>query len=515
MKKTVSINIAGFVFNIEETAYEQLGDYLAKIKSNFVDDAERDEIMDDIEYRIAELFHEKISKTREVIIEADIDEIISTLGHPTDFANEDEEKTHIPEEPTVAHKRLFRDRDGGLLGGVCSGLGHYFSVDPLIFRALFIILLVLFGTGVLLYILLIFIIPEAKTTADKIEMKGRSVNVETIKEHLSGLKDAVSDSAKKSKIKDKLNNGINRSVELGKNIFETIGKIVGVGFIVAGIFILTFLVLFYFGDMDIIPFIGPDRIPDLSTLINITFPGEPPSQFIFISLVIVSLIPVIWLIIAGVKLLIQNFNNIKRLVWTLVIIWTVAACYLLVVSVQLGTDMKVQKTIVETEIITPANDTLLIDVLHDDQFSDHIEPYHHWDFPELLKSTETEIYNGYIHLEVISVDPVKDIQLEIRKYCRGSNKGEAIKRIENINYPIEITNDKLIIPPYLSFPVKDKMRGQFVMLKLFVPTDKTIIFGENITRISQYSSKSNRINTYTEDYLIDTNIAPIELDDNR
>ena len=136
MKKTISVNIACYVFNIEEEAYERLNQYLAKIKNNFGNAAERDEIMDDIELRIAELFQEKLAKNREVIIGADITEVIDILGHPEDFATDDdgvfEESTNAEYVNVESKKRLFRDKDNGQIGGVCSGLGHYFDVDPLI-----------------------------------------------------------------------------------------------------------------------------------------------------------------------------------------------------------------------------------------------------------------------------------------------------------------------------------------------------------------------------------------------
>ena len=433
MKKTISVNIAGYVFNIEEEAYERLNQYLAKIKNNFGNAAERDEIMDDIELRIAELFQEKLAKNREVIIGADITEVIDILGHPEDFATDDdgvfEESTNAEYVNVESKKRLFRDKDNGQIGGVCSGLGHYFDVDPLIFRIMFILLLVFFGSGILMYIVLMIVIPEAKTTSDKIEMKGRSVNVETIKEHLAGIKDAVKEGAKKSQIKKTLENGVEKGVNAGRTVVDVIAKIVGIGFIIGGVFLITFLMLFFFADLNIIPFIGPERVADLQTLIAITYPGESPSSFIFISIIIVSVIPIVWLLIAGIKLLTKNLQNVKQILWTLAIIWTVSACFLFVMSVKLGAEFKNDKWISESQTIITTSDTLHILVLNDDKFSNHVDPYDRWGSAELLRSDNHYIYFGYIRLIISPTVAGAPFTLQTKKHSRGSTERDAINKI--------------------------------------------------------------------------------------
>jgi len=177
MNKTISINISGFVFNIEEQAYETLNTYLNRIRSNFKNEEERDEIMADIESRIAELFQEKITSSKQVIIPNDISEVIEILGHPEDFQSEEDFEqesdfqnntdNNNDEKQKETTKRLFRDPDNASIGGVCSGLGHYLNLDVVIVRIIFVILFVVGGSGFLIYLILLFVIPEAKTTTDK------------------------------------------------------------------------------------------------------------------------------------------------------------------------------------------------------------------------------------------------------------------------------------------------------------------------------------------------------------
>ncbi|NJK87360.1 MAG: PspC domain-containing protein [Bacteroidales bacterium] len=185
MKKTISINLNGLLFNIDEDAYEKLHAYINKIEVHFAGQESSAEIMADIEGRIAELFYEKTRVSNRVITLADVDEVILTMGNPVDFQEAEPEtsssSTHQQTHTyTYRTKRIYRDPDNRVLGGVCGGLGHYFNIDPLIFRILFIVLFFGYGTGLLIYIIMWIIIPEARTTAQKLEMRGDPVNVSNI-----------------------------------------------------------------------------------------------------------------------------------------------------------------------------------------------------------------------------------------------------------------------------------------------------------------------------------------------
>jgi len=202
MKKTVTINLSGIIFHIDEDAHDKLSDYLSKIKSCFSGSEGKDEIMADIEARIAEIFQEKIGKSKEVIAIADVEEVIAVMGKPEDYmegnGDEGEEKSKTaPDEGSYRRKRIFRDPDDNVLGGVCSGIAAYFNFDPIWLRIAFAVAFFVFGTGFLLYILLWIVIPEAKTTAEKLEMRGEKVDIsnieKSIKEELEKLKKKFSD----------------------------------------------------------------------------------------------------------------------------------------------------------------------------------------------------------------------------------------------------------------------------------------------------------------------------------
>src|SRR5690554_4030489 len=140
MKKTISVHIGGRLFNIEEAAYNKLSKYLNTIRGFFSHLESSEEIISDIELRIAELFMERISNQKQVITESDVDDIIAIMGQPEDYVDADEEA----EESSYtyrnrAKKQVFRDPDNKVVSGVCSGISAYFGMDPIILRAIFVI----------------------------------------------------------------------------------------------------------------------------------------------------------------------------------------------------------------------------------------------------------------------------------------------------------------------------------------------------------------------------------------
>ncbi|MFN8258291.1 MAG: PspC domain-containing protein [Bacteroidales bacterium] len=178
MKLTENINLAGLIFTIDEDAYLKLQNYLNAIERYFGTKDERDEIMADIESRIAELFQAQLNKSKEVISLSDLDRIIDIIGKPEDFASiSDKPGPRFYEKSEYKTGRLFRDIDKKVLGGVCSGLGVYYNVDPVILRVLFVLCL---GLGSLLvYVIFWIVLPPARSLEDRYEMKGyRSRNLD-------------------------------------------------------------------------------------------------------------------------------------------------------------------------------------------------------------------------------------------------------------------------------------------------------------------------------------------------
>ena len=201
MKKTSTINLSGIVFHIDDEAFDRLRAYLDSIEKHFSNGEESREILSDIEARIAEIFRTRINNNKQVIILKDVEEMISIMGKPEDFGDpdtENEEKSGKQYNSGIKNKRMYRDTDNRILGGVCSGMGAYFQIDPNIIRGLFIVAFLIFLSGLFLYVILWIVIPEAKTTAQKLEMQGESVNISNIGKKVKDEFENVKENVKKT-----------------------------------------------------------------------------------------------------------------------------------------------------------------------------------------------------------------------------------------------------------------------------------------------------------------------------
>ena len=176
MKKVININFQGRVIPIEETAYELLKQYTESLRRYFINEEGRDEIINDIESRIAELFSERLKKGVTCITDEDVNMVISGMGRPEDFeaqgaepvasSSSQQERAYSQQESktnytyttsTPGRGRLYRNADDKILGGVCSGLANYLGIDPVVMRIIFVLLI---GASFWVYILLWIVVPS-------------------------------------------------------------------------------------------------------------------------------------------------------------------------------------------------------------------------------------------------------------------------------------------------------------------------------------------------------------------
>lgn len=209
MNKTININLGGHPFIIDEKAYDLLSTYLNRLESHFSYSEGCEEIIEDIEMRIAELFNERL-KTRQIVTTADFDYIVEVMGKPEDLgcSTESDEHSTYAENGTAESgrnayefkvgKKIFRDEENKLVGGVCSGISTYIGLeDPIWVRVLFAVFFFGLGFGGVAYLVLWMAIPAAKTRQDRMAMRGKKIDInsiaKTIENEFNNLSESLSD----------------------------------------------------------------------------------------------------------------------------------------------------------------------------------------------------------------------------------------------------------------------------------------------------------------------------------
>lgn len=492
MNKTISINIAGFVFNIEEQAYEKLSRYLESIKSNFKNEADCDDIMADIEARIAELFHDKISLIKEVIVELDVEEVIVIMGRPEDYISEESEQNFTSQQSeneedkttktsSSGKKRLYRDEKNGSIGGVCTGLGWFFGLDPVLVKIGFILLTILGGSGILLYIILWIVIPEAKTTAEILEMQNEPVTLDSIKDHVQGTKSSIKDGA--SDAKQNIKKAVVKGIEAGGHVAKTFVKVFSFMLITGGIFAMLLLFIIFFGDSGVLPLIGSEQVENFATLLDIIYP-DGRSTVVFFSILLITIIPIFSGILLGFRLLFNVRGKYKRTAIITSIVWFLALGTLTLTGIELGMNFRNEVTVdYDVPVAVDSSNVLYVDVIEDDIFSNYIQYQRLWNYTELVRVEDEKVFLGYPELRVIEKGDAGSFQIFMYKESNGLYHKEAIQKAENIKYDIKTSQNHLNLAPYFSIATDDKLRNQTVIVEIHVPIGKRIKFGNNIDRI--------------------------------
>ncbi len=501
MNKTVSANISGFIFNIEEEAYQRLLQYLKTIQSFYATSEGGQEIVDDIEARIAELFQERLHAGKQVITMKDIEEVIAIMGQPEEYAtdfDDDEPRAHSSatgnSDSRQARRRIYRDADDAMVGGVCSGFSHYLGWDPLVLRILLVFAVIFAGTGLLIYIILWAIIPEAKTTAEKLHMKGEPVNVENISKTINEEMDNVKDSFKKfssdtkehtKKAGASLSDFFQKFFNGLGSFFEVIGKVLlkvfGVAFLAVGI--MFFLGLFgtWFTVDNLV--LGHEHL-SWDIIDDLVFAGSGNLTLVAIGTVMFFLSISGMFFIAGLRMLLNVKNGIKPLfiVFIVFFITSIVLCMSGSFGMFRGNlnDAEVRSEISLDEI---GSDTLYINVLSDEYFSDQID-FNDRDWLEMLRIDGDQVIIGnQVHMAFYPTDSAAAYVVEIEKEATGRNNSKAFENAGNISYISDLHGDTLDLAPILSFPYHDNWHSQSVDVKIHIPDGKTVCLSDNAGRI--------------------------------
>ena len=505
MNKTVNINLAGIFFHIDEDAYLKLQRYLDAIKRSFTDSQGRSEIIADIESRIAELFMELVKHDKQVIGTKEVDDVIDIMGQPEDYLVDDEifedEPKTFQKTKSAASKKLFRDTDNSYIGGVSSGLGHYLGIDAVWVRLIWLLLVIgSVGTFILIYILFWVLVPEAKTTAEKIMMTGEPVNIsniekkikdgfdsvsETMTDVAKNVSDSVSNAARKVDVKKQANSIKSSS----KSFFETLGEIimfflkmfakfVGVIMILIGSVSLLVLVvsLLSFGTTK---FFHPWWLDYPDALNTTGLPLWLGSVLLFF----LFGIPLFFILYLGLKILINNLKSIGKIAkFTLLGLWLLSIVSLIIISIKEASYFSLENSVTQTEVLPISiTDTLSIKMVANDFDKYKYNMYRSNGFDvKYNNEDEKVIFSRNINLKIRSTtDSV--VSLQIVKEASGRDFIEARETAEKINYNFSLKNNQLLLNNALQTAYENKFLKQNVTLILHLP-EGTIFKLTNNTR---------------------------------
>lgn len=495
MKKTITANISGSVFHIEEDAYNQLNAYLSNIRQKFQGSQDADEIIADIEGRIAELFLERMKSERQVVTTEDVASIVQTMGAPDDYLGDEEQDSSTgrsTRRSSGGRRKLYRDPDDRWLGGVIGGIAAYFDTSVLMLRILFIISIFL-GLPIVIYIIAWIIIPKAVTNAEKLEMRGEPVTVENIKKMFDDGVDAVERGAKnfadkasslgKEVRSGKPGNGVDRFFSfLGETLaylFKALAKIFGFLFVLAGSLLLAAMIVVLFGKfnfiLDGVDLMEGNNLKDVAALV---FNDLSQAGWMLGATVIAIIIPGIWLVSAGMTMLAKK--GLGK-VWNIALfpIWLIAIGVAVFIGLQVGLDhSRDVDHRSEVAIMQPAGEIITISCLPDPHFGESSSP----NDPTNVKVEGDRAYFGWVDLDV-HPSPDSLYHLITVQEASGRSSKQARIRAKNVEFGVEQTDSLIRISPFFSIPTEDRFRAQELEFILQVPVGKAVILHESTAEI--------------------------------
>ncbi|MEE9360978.1 MAG: PspC domain-containing protein [Cellulophaga sp.] len=482
MNKTININLANNFFHMDDVAYSKLQRYLAAVKRSFADTKGSDEILTDIEARIAELFNEKLVSKKEIITEKEVDEVVAIMGKPEDYMIDEDIFDDAPKSASRVSKakKLYRDINAKYIGGVCSGLEHYLGFDSLWIRIIFILLTVFSGFGILIYILLWILVPEAATTSQQLDMRGKAINISNIERKVKEGFTDVADKVKNANY-EKMGNSVKSS---SKTFFDTIGdvfmfffkvfaKFIGIIMIITGASALIglFIGMFSIGIMDMIHVPGIDFVD----MVNST---NTPLWLLSILGFFAIGIPFFFLLYLGLKILAKNPKSIGNTAkYSLLGLWLAAVIGLSTLGIQQASSHAYSGTTSIQEEIYLDNpiDTLVVAMNFSEAYKNQDNIGVDGITMAYKENGDRILFKDGLHFNIKkSADSI--VRIKIKKEADGSTFNDAKERSGKIEYNYEVKENTIILNDFLVSALEDKVRNQDVRITLYIPENMQVKF---------------------------------------
>ena len=437
-------------------------------------------MVEDIEQRIAELLENKITNGKQGVNLSDINETIGILGNVEDFiyeGNAEQSKQDYDDSNRRDNRRFYRDPDNYYLGGVASGMGEYFNIDPLWIRLAFVLLFFAKGAGLLIYIILWIVVPKARTTAEKLQMRGRPVNLSTIKDSVKEEYEKVRDSSSGENTRNALENIIRAMGLVVVALFKFLIAAVGVIFLVIGSVFLAGLIMVLLGFTDVFGHAQLWNGVDIPSITSF-FANSTHYYAAVISLVILVLIPIVALIYGGVKILFDVKSKHPILRAFLLTAWILALILfgtLIIVNVP---NSPIEASGSQSMVIeTGKYPHLVIDVRDNTEYK-NITHYRVMGFRFKYSKWDEALYNDV----QLMIEPSNDDQLHftVQKRIKNVDMHHSEEYLDEVEYRWEVRDSVLLLDQYSFTEDEDFWMFADVDLILRVPEGQQIVFAPRL-----------------------------------
>lgn len=460
MKKTYTISLGGRIFPLEEDAGNKLQAYIQTLENYYFKEEGGQEIMNDIEGRIAELLNEYMqAPAKEVITLADIERIISIMGNPDDIINEDHQEDYTKKQD----RKLYRDNENKMIGGVAAGIATYLNVSVVLIRILFAILAIFYGITILVYIILWIAVPVAFTAKQKLEMKGEPINISNIEKNIRNNIDEI----KNGKLQDFLQKitGIISAIAqgLGKVILKT-GEILLK--IVSGIIlVVTVIILLSF----VFSFFSICGTPwNLHAFGLSVFMTGASAILVKISIFLIVLCPLFLLTWLTSRFLFNFKNRYTIIPFTLLVLWITGIAIAIYIGLsQMGNFSEHSKDASVTPITVSPNKCLVVKI------NPRYSKWGNYSIMGIRYSGTPQDQTIYMSPNIkFAVSQKQTPEVSVIKEAHGFSPEDALQNTQSVDFNWSYKNDTLWIDN--NFKINRLWRANKLNMTIWLPEDQKI-----------------------------------------
>ena len=468
MNTTINLELAGRLFHFEEAAHRRLAAYLNALRRALDGTEGAAEILTDVEARLVELFDERLAASpgREVLNESDVEWAEGRLGRPEDFVDDAEPGADGP-------RKLFRDRDQSMLGGVAAGLAAYFVVEVTWVRLAFLLLLTV-GFSIPLYIVLWAIIPPATTRADRLAMQGAEPTVDNfrrrVKEELSGVTERV----QSGRFREFVARFMAFAGEPARTLVRLVGRFAGLVMVVASLAVLL-------GAFGLVTGLGgfawgPLGAPGNGALLDLaksTLPAGFGMAYAWSALALLCVLPFALVASAIGWLLVPASRGGGRLGWVLALSSLLSLIGLAMaggVGVRLGMEFQREGSVMHRLDLPPTVEVRALRLEADAALALPMD----WVGSDVSWVIDGDrIWMDDVELDILRAADGRG-RLEWVTTAHGANRRSARVRAQRIDFEASVRGDSLMFSDGFAFPLDDRYRGQGVRMVLHVPDGERV-----------------------------------------